>query len=207
MAIKPILFSGPMVRAILDGRKTQTRRVLKPQPETRYNTDGEFGQRTGWLWNSGGPGVEGCWHGMESLPTPYAPGDRLWVRETWGHNYFDDGQHRAWKIPVYRADKNGVPMDNDIEQPWLPSTHMPRCVSRLTLEVTDVGIERVQDINEEDALAEGVGFEGDYPQQDFAELWDSFNAKPGYGWDANPWVVAVTFKAHHCNVDQMEVTP
>jgi uncharacterized protein YhfF len=79
---------------------------------------------------------------------------------------------------------------------------MPRTRSRLTLRITDVRVERVQDISEEDALAEGEGFEDGYPQQDFAEMWDSFNAKSGYSWESNPWVWVIEFEVIKANAKE-----
>lgn len=212
MPDKPILFSGPMVRAILDGRKTQTRRVLKPQPAgTPYHQDdGE------WLdvWGSdllpcGGYRRENC----KAIRIPYAPGDRLWVRETWTarmeHGWtIADARSRMYREEIlFKAD------GHDSIDGWWPSIHMPREFSRLTLIVTDVRVQRLQDISEADALAEGVTPIGsdDAPDPDyrsavwaFEMLWDSLNAARGYGWDRNPWVAAVSFQAHRCNIDKME---
>lgn len=179
MVDRPILFSGPMVRAILEGRKTQTRRVVKGNPYI-------------------------------AKPMPYAPGDRLWVRETC-HTYH-------WDHPrsVYRADfddgKKPCRVRKQIESyevgRWTPAIHMPRWASRLTLVVTDSRVQRLQDVSEEDARAEGVErpimphWPG-YPYRSaFRGLWNDLNAKSGYGWDENPWVVAVTFTPHQVNIDQ-----
>lgn len=169
MAERPILFSGPMVRALLDGTKTQTRRVARPKRSIEPMTD----------------------------ECPYgAPGDRLWVRETFA--IYANGS------VVYRASAEGL--DPRSEQVlcarWLPSIHMPRAASRLTLEITDVRVERLQKISEADAEAEGVAFMRKHPDIDetltasqlYAALWDSINEKRGYGWDANPWVWVVSFK-------------
>lgn len=157
MSEKPILFSGEMVRAILAGRKTQTRRVVKQGPVLdSYNEIGS--------WD--GPGDEGEY--TLSL-CPYGkPGDTLWVRETW---YCDDyrvqrGPYKevdgAKEMTVYRADD---PTPYEAEQPtWRPSIHMPRWASRITLRVTDVRVERVQDISEEDAIAEGIQVFGATPK-------------------------------------------
>lgn len=225
MTDRPIIFSGPMVRALLEGRKFMTRRVLKPQPpdyrgassppptlRPKKHDMAYFDAYSGgpfWCWwdeyDRQGPG----W-----VKISYAPGDRLWVRETWA------------KVPssAYRMSDGVVqtqnPTDADIAAiyaagwdrsipGWRPSIFMPRWASRLTLTVTDVRVQRVQEISEEDARAEGVrgnaggswGCEGLI--EDFADLWDSINAKRGYGWDANPWVVALTFTVHHQNIDRM----
>lgn len=135
---RPILFSGPMVRAILEGRKTQTRRVLK-NPDDGVSTTIEDGSP---LYCDDG----GFWH---PRPCPYGqPGDRLWVREA--HQLSPDG-------PIYRATarEHGT-YEPGGAGPWRPSIHMPRWASRITLEITDVRVERVQEITEDDAIAEGV---------------------------------------------------
>ena len=185
---KPILFSGEMVRAILDGRKTQTRRVVKqkhiPFVENILNgfLDGKWNQR----------------------PLPYGkPGDLLWVRETWAHN-------PEWTKPAYRADwKTPDAAIKTMDTKWRPSIFMPRWASRLTLRVLDVRVERVQEISEADAKAEGVNlatWELHHRRDDsislsiaaieeFKHLWDSINAKRGYSWDSNPWVWVVEFEA------------
>ena len=178
---KPILFSGSMVRAILEGRKTQTRRVIKPQPE--------------WL-------IRGVlsWKGTSAVvqahKAPYKKGDILWVRETFAKNIpgCPDGI-------TYRADhqdQNGDGPANPIK--WKPSIYMPRAASRITLEVIDVRIGRLQETTEMDARAEGVKIVGSSmghiftAREHFEGLWDSINKKRGFGWDVNPWVWAVSFK-------------
>ncbi len=207
---RPILFSGEMVMAILDGRKTMTRRVIKPQPEVKYanvwfNRDTRmFDFRRCSPWSS--------------IRCPYGqPGDRLWVRETWqdfcpmwngswcGHGTLEGikQDHR----PVYKADPDELWLrgNGDEKKPpcrWRPSIHMPRWASRITLEITDVGVERVQEISKGDAIDEGVLSEGhpewdgnpDEPQRHFRLLWDSINAKRGFGWDKNPFVWVISFK-------------
>lgn len=215
---RPILFSGAMVRAILDGRKTQTRRVVKgvnrlhngvhisdwplSDPPVMYEEDGlaVFTEQT-WVDDNTEFDVY-CPYGK--------PSDRLWVRETWAALYSD---HSAMYGPLlgrkpshiaYRgdhADPNGDGPDNPM--PWRPSIHMPRWASRITLEVTGVRVERVQDISEADAEAEGTTLEEDHGdciaqynthRLAFSFLWDRINAKRGYGWDANPWVWVVEFR-------------
>lgn len=190
MTDKPILFSAPMVRAILDGRKTQTRRVLKPQPVNSF---------------------------LECR-LRYAPGDRLWVREAvcWV-------SARGWKYRADQEDLSDYEADGERGR-WRPSIHMPRSASRLTLTVTDVRVQRVQEISEADAVAEGIerlkSGRGYYdPTQShgavslghfcskakaaFSLLWDSINASRGYSWDANPWVVALTFDVEKRNIDEV----
>lgn len=225
MADKPILFSAPMVRALLDGRKTQTRRLLKRPswaqtklwPEgimTEQDIDGRlfwFDKNTGCL----------------SLLPVHQPRNRLWVRETWTtHSTFAHLPPR--QIPVskvfYAADNAYAPSNT----PWRPSIFMPRWASRMTLVVTAVRVQRLQDIGEKDAVAEGIqrihgGYHDDddvyenYVDQDgpafggrdaakrsYASLWDSLNYDR-LRWANNPWVVAYTFTVHRHNIDAMEV--
>jgi len=202
----PIIFSGPMVRAILDGRKTQTRRVVKPQPpnKTRHMqlTEGE--------WCAFGEGTQvagGAWCGETGDPPfnrwkcPYGQrGDMLWVREIWKPTcsgltvdtyvrYCADDSRREI---VHNLECRG----HDTER-WRPSIHMPRWASRITLEVIAVRVERVQEISEADARKEGIPSkhvpECGLEINDFHALWDSINAKRGYPWDSNPWVWVVEF--------------
>lgn len=196
MAERPILFSGAMVRAILAGTKTQTRRVVKPQPYVDAQGNA--------CWNGSNFGQDGRGPLLRSLASPVpssrtkrvhcpygAPGDRLWGRETWcpltlGFAYAAD--------PIW----NGAPAGR-----WRPSIHMPRAASRITLEITGVRVERLQDISEADAMAEGCSLECMTPTGDdsgsaihgpggYIALWESING-PG-SWDANPWVWVVEFK-------------
>ncbi len=163
MTARPILFSGPMVRALLAGAKTQTRRVV-----TAKNVS--FGH----------------------IPCPYgAPGDRLWVRET----FRIEGGARPEHGP------NGVHFRADEDEPgigWRPSIFMPRWASRLTLEVTEVRVERLGALTYDDAQAEGVDFfplaPGCSLVQRFALGWDAINGKRGFPWASNPWVWVVAFR-------------
>jgi len=209
MKTKPMLFSGPMVRAILDGRKTQTRRVLNPQPSVARNAGAFYRPHP-----TTAPREWYCLlgehiHNIQKIP--YAPGDRLWVREAWAQYPIEINPEPcdAW----YKASDRHPPTT---ERPnhWRPSIHMPRWASRLTLEVTDVRVQRVQEISDVDVVAEGVEVPGNkiIDRFDvtrtaggdlFRPLWDSLNAKRGYGWEVNPWVVALTFKVHRCNVDRL----
>ncbi|WP_299010025.1 hypothetical protein [uncultured Caulobacter sp.] len=220
---RPILFSSPMVRAILEGQKTQTRRVVKPQPAPHESWD--------WSWPVLRPGVTPgtriCWRDDVRTPNlyPYCPygkpGDRLWVRES--HQRFDKGscdQH-VW----YTAGLNDnayvarTRPEIDRDAPWprevpgpaggavygVPSIHMPRWASRITLEIVSVRVERLTDITEDDAIAEGLEWVapgkwavdtslaiiGDDPRAVYRELWEHING-PG-SWAANPWVWVVTF--------------
>lgn len=277
---RPILFSGEMVRAVLDGRKTQTRRVCKKtsgghlkeiggnrrwHPEDPNAVDAcPYGQPGDKEWRREPIPASGWYHvrglldesiggdgravwvdvvakdaylwGFSREDDPESmgldgdidertvewkrPGDHLWVRETWAtHECHDVSSaiNRCGKssdLRVYRADgwSNGAA---HMRGRWRPSIHMPRWASRITLKVTDVRVERVQDISEEDAIAEGItippahigvdmsGMPIEHPDGHmgpvdiFAELWDSINAKRNggiYSWESNPWVWVVEFE-------------
>lgn len=200
MKERPILFSGAMVRAILDGRKTQTRRVCKVAYHAGEWAHAAHPARDGmpvfWWDGQKGEAISGRAEFTQKAyetgaACPYGqPGDRLWVRETW--NCIDTGrltQRQDWVR--YRA------TDGE-EMHWRPSIFMPRWASRITLEIVGVRVERVQDISEADALAEGVERVptwAAYSMRDkFWALWDSINGPRGYGWNANPWVWVVEFK-------------
>jgi len=191
---RPILFNGDMVRAYLGGLKGQTRRVIKKRVK-----DG------GQWWTSEPTSFATEAMIREAYRCPYGkPGDRLWVRETF-HCYND------WQY-FYRAD--GDCNKNLQVKAWTPSIFMRRTASRFLLDVTEVGVERVQDISEEDAQAEGVqipvsedghwlqALTGGYIPKEptfrehFIRLWDSINKKRGFGWDVNPWVWVVKFPKH-----------
>lgn len=217
MADRPILFSAPMVRALLDGRKTMTRRILNPgdvydQISSEAAEDFEL---RGWDTFRDADG----WLGAAWLR--YAVGDRLWVRETWcsGYDYDDDDKPIGDEPRIFFAasecprwyDPN---QDRWLDQPkWRPSIFMPRPASRLTLNVTAVKVERLQDITEADARAEGCKSFGPDPAgphdaptggpvDAFALLWDSING-PG-AWAANPWVAAISFDVVKANIDAPE---
>ncbi len=201
MADRPIIFSAPMIRALLDGRKTQDRRVLKPQP---------FPCADGWgcVDRNGAPQK---W--LPCLPKlhPYAPGDRLWVREAWGLGVSDHGD-----CPRYKATldyKCGDKINSPGEWPltWRSPIHMPRRFSRLTLVVTDVRVQRLAEITSADAIAEGcqphansitIDCDTPDPRDDFRGIWNSIHGPDA--WDANPWVAAISFTVHRCNIDTME---
>ncbi|HGE8495745.1 TPA: hypothetical protein ACKPX5_001574 [Serratia marcescens] len=191
MKERPVIFNGEMVRAILDSRKTQTRRVMKPQPEPCY--------RGGHWWPSNTfktmlhieeqmQNGAGGWGGLAGYACPFgAVGDRMWVRETFG-----DCGNRL----VYRADtEDGAA--SQVKR-WVPSIHMPREACRILLEITAVRVERLNDISEEDAKAEGVkagvspGYEHMMHQVAFSELWQSIYGAEN--WSANPWVWVIEFK-------------
>lgn len=253
---RPILFSGPMVCAILEGRKTQTRRVVKgmaldwlapdlftpefvADPDNSlcpYGKPGDKDWKTGLIPQDGWYNVDdltdqpeipvylrrfqdgGEWHitwGWDESDDPEAiemdggpttetirwkrPGDRLWVRETWANLNADFPTVDPYF--VYRADSS-----DHGPVTWKPSIHMPRAASRILLEITDVRVERLQDISEDDARAEGIEMWPDgnfkaytkqpgkftYARDSFRTLWESINGPES--WEANPWVWVVNFK-------------
>lgn len=205
-----ILFSAPMVRAILDGRKTQTRRAVKPSHDWCMD---ELDDGTPWPYYRDYV----CEHEPVEVQAPHGPvGRRLWVRETWHHcPHCSDGD------AAYRAD---VEIDYPLlpkhaAHGWRPAIHMPRWASRITLEVTGVRVERVQSITEEDARAEGVDWsapylgkvdrrrrqdddredprevgygEGSFARQNYMTLWDEINGAGS--WASNPWVWVYEFR-------------
>ncbi len=198
MKERPILFSAPMVRAILNGSKTQTRRVVKPQP-------------TGFV---GGPGVTFCdgspaplvpmndFAGScgQEIVCPYGdPGDRLFVRETYWRDEEDGAILYAANPDDFEVVHHNKVVTGSERYKWKPSIFMPRWASRITLEVTGVRVERLQDISEADAQAEGctakLAEESpalDDSRHEYRDLWESING-PG-SWDLNPWVWVVEFK-------------
>lgn len=192
MKKRPILFSAEMVRAILDGRKTQTRRIIKPQPKL-ITSSGR------WYWEKaldvkGDPLVDASRYWWEYYGTsPYGKfGDQLWVRETWN----TIGGNQA----IYKSDFT----ISDDRGPWKPPIFMPRWASRIQLEITDVRVERIQDISEDDVQAEGictsVTRQNSYPigtehrpnAQEYAIGWDKINGKGS--WESNPWVWVIEFR-------------
>ena len=194
MSEKPIIFNGEMVRAILDGRKTQTRRLVKPQPtppawcnhiKPHFLDDGGFG----------------FFDEDIDYKAPYSPGDHLWVRETWcpvddtefGHGEWIDYRATPTYESSHPAGWDAAPNDPQALK-WRPSIHMPRWASRITLEVTGVRVERVQDITEEDAQAEGILFSvprGGGRRRTFEALWEDIY--PG-SWERNDWVWVIEFR-------------
>lgn len=185
----PILFSGPMVRAILESRKTQTRRPIKGAP---LGADcGLFAKDSAVFFRGTTPESPSV---GAPIRCPYGvPGDRLWVRETWQDwcpTWSGGRTHR----PAYRAtpDERGEPLR------WRPSIHMPRWASRITLELTGVRVERLQAIDEAGAICEGFMYAGrgdDWQRPDsFRVLWDRLNSPRGYGWDMNPWIWVLEFR-------------
>lgn len=207
MADHPILFSAPMVRALLDGRKTQTRRILKPQPT--INSAGLL------VWKRGADFIQGTAEDV-AVAQRIKTGDRLWVRER---------VHIDGRQANYAADAH--PERDLAGCGYRPSIHMPRWASRLTLTTTDTRVEQLKDISEDDAVAEGV-VKADHSarlscgtlewsifstpgssvdgspvsaRDHFADLWDHING-PG-AWQQNPWVTAYTFTVERQNIDEV----
>ena len=189
MAIKPILFNTEMVRAILDGYKTCTRRIVKDSiPDdamwgyTAFTPKGYISCR----------GVYADGYGEGFFKLPYQSDDILYVRETWGHPISLNSN----KQYVFRADKiaeSGFKNDSHI---WHPSIHMPKEAARIWLKVTDVRVERLQDMTDDDAEAEGC-FDYTSTALGFPDVWDSTIKKSdldSYGWNANPWVFVIEFE-------------
>ncbi|MBU3625691.1 hypothetical protein ICN48_05510 [Polynucleobacter sp. JS-Safj-400b-B2] len=211
MTERPILFNGEMVRAILDGTKTQTRRCVKPilNKDGNYmhggNVDLAHKEILEWRLQ------DGRWFGLYGYTTaayadcPYGQvGDRLWVRETFIQGWEDvngdgepdqydqDGNENPIKT-FYRADGH-IDWEVDGEwcnTPWKPSIHMPRNASRITLEITNVRVQRLQEISANDCIAEGIKHSPDVdPSHEFQELWDSIYKN----WSSNSWVWVIEFK-------------
>ncbi|HWJ71888.1 MAG TPA: hypothetical protein VNX29_01865 [Kaistia sp.] len=228
MADHPMLFSAPMVRALRAGTKTQTRRTIKSArvfatPERpawtlrgedldramqgadrfrRMDGDGWFWEADAFEWQA--PSTRTGW----LAHIGHAPGVRLWVREAWKpHSSFSDMRPRDMPKSriFYRADDTYAPSNT----PWIPSIHMPRWASRLTLIVTDVRVQRLQEISEADAIAEGSREPSLAPiigacwseRDAYAKLWTAING-PG-SWEANPWVTATSFDVIHQNIDEV----
>ncbi|RQZ18107.1 hypothetical protein DIE15_08210 [Burkholderia sp. Bp9031] len=216
----PILFNGEMVRAVLDGRKTQTRRVFKvPAGLGWYVSGSARGEATGDLHDLAGSG----WCSVDELACPHGmPGDRLWVRETffaygrWETRYSEKKGRDKWHFVDLTAEMDRryqyedptptVARHRRSSTPawWRrPSIFMPRAATRTLLDVTCARVERVQSITENDAEAEGTvagayeydnGEGTESARESFQCLWDSINAANGHGWDANPWVWVLEFK-------------
>lgn len=198
MKSHPILFNAPMVRALLDGRKTQTRRVWKmPKGCSWYESGRCAGEMSGDFCDDNGKG----WWSVDELACPYGKvGDQLWVRETWGVLYeqFIKDSHEP---TFWRADYS----DSDLAEQkagtlwlprWRPSIHMFRNRSRITLEITNVRVEHLHDITRGDCMAEGCPFPNITKETDpkgwYSDLWKTINGADS--WDANPWVWVIEFK-------------
>jgi hypothetical protein len=208
----PIIFSGEMVRAILEGRKTQTRRVMKPQPGPttsgymellpgRFKPIRSLPEFDGKIGSKSHKKAAKIFYDDEDNETRQCPcgqpEDHLWVRETWTQIDYD-------QTIIYRADcdqeAEGVIREDGYK--WKSSIFMPHWASRITLEITDVRVERLQDINSEshdDVLKEGWPFEEEGKTDEnpvflFRRYWDSLNAKRGFGWETNLFVWVISFK-------------
>ena len=188
--MKPIIFNTPMVQAILDGRKTQTRRVIKAPVLRNVREPDEVlfdGKICKFNWH--GDDVIG---GFEIKPK-YQPGDILWVRETWAEVSSGIIEYKATYKEPYTGSAEIDHIGNKIK--WRPSIHMPREAARIFLKVTNVRVERLQEITAHDAIREGMESEIPFDTVDeFKELWNNLNAKRGYGWESNPWVWVVAFE-------------
>lgn len=221
--IKPMLFNTDMVRAILEGRKTVTRRAVKLQPKGGHSVldyDDEAHTADILCGNGGEGGVFADW--AETVKAPCWPGDILWVRETWrpysawiGSSCGCEIEYKAGGMERFEGLPIAVPK---YKGSWRPSIHMPRETARIFLRITDVRVERLQEITAEGALDEGTDVKFPEPKpsyislaytemrlkpaarQSFSELWDS-TIKPkdrtAYGWAANPWVWVIEFE--RCN--------
>lgn len=238
----PILFSAPMVQALLAGRKTQTRRLLNPQPIEPI-TPPLISFNHGRAEYSLGPKDRKASGDLLFRRLPIF-GDRLWVKETWNTFWLSQDLEESWPTAhIPKTDPReqnegrnhvvldyataGLPGTDAGKGPWRPSIFMPRWASRLTLFVTDMRIQRLHDISEADALAEGIfrrdGFilkdgreiadwswqdedcsfevNGSDPVEGYRLLWDSINTDPGKQWRDNPWIYAVTFRVEQRNID------
>lgn len=203
MIERPILFSAEMVRAVLRGDKTQTRRVVKPSKKSEWLFSADWADS--FVIAPGNNALEYCPYGQV--------GDQLWVRETFCQ--VDDTDHGGELWVDYRATPKyseehpagweNAPCDHEALK-WKPSIFMPRALSRIQLDVLSVRVERLRDISVQDIVDEGINAEVRVLDHDvaegtvaqvlkhrFMELWDGINAKRGYGWDTNPWVWAVEF--------------
>ena len=212
--LKPILFNTEMVRAILDGRKTVTRRLVKPQPEFREGETGtpERCDDGHWCFK-----IDQYRNTYEfDLKPPYDPGDVLYVRETFTKLYYvDPNGYTHWDQFMYYYAADGTPditlvdgdgfEEDDQRIRWCPSIHMPKEIARIFLRVTKVWMERLQDITADECPMEGVwplhagtvGTRESFYKKSFAELWDSTIKKsdlPSCGWDANPYVWRIKFE-------------
>lgn len=208
-----IMFSGPMVRGILDDRKTQTRRVLRPQPPSDARKIKHLAFNVwGYAEMVGYPSQEI----HQEIKCPYGVvGDRLWVRETW--QVYHKASENEWSVltPTGKTDRDGkVFYRATMKEPdpdkhgrlvWRSAMLMPRWAARIVLEITEIRVQRLKKIDGFDARDEGFPEETpDYLVQHygygrrtrkwFRELWDSINADRGFGWKTNPWVWAITFK-------------
>lgn len=230
MNSKPILFSAPMIQALLDGRKSVTRRIVKPQPSDHHwrslkNYELSARVMTGVecsfvRFRHNLSGMPHLTEDIETVRCSYGkPGDLLWCRETWAVGTIYDGVSPSEINPGGKPNWCGIRYAATDERLGLrdrPSIHMPRWASRVTLEIISVKVERLQDITEEDARAEGIADGGclncgnpepcrcakpsPSPREGFIRLWEEINGPNS--WHLDPWVWALSFRVHKCNVDQ-----
>lgn len=189
--VLPILFNMEMVRAILDGRKSCTRRIIKPQPQGYF----EVSEEPLYIYDTDGK--------QGKITPPYQPGDILYVREAW-HKYTKRiGKGESCRLAEFYGYKASVANSEDAEEPWHPSIHMPKEAARIWLKVTNVRVERLQDIDGKGCVKEGIEEEplkyvGDeFVKGMFHDLWDSTIKKSDldrYSWDANPYVWIIEFE-------------
>ena len=208
MAMKPIVFSTPMVKAILEGRKTQTRRIPRNYDEifTWHEDAASVGLPTG----PNGSEIQSMQEIFQNHP-PYDKGDILWVREAWINAHIVDEN-----VPYGEFSRDGFEYKATYHSPsrfrWKSPIYMPRAAARIFLEVVSVRVERVQDISVDDCIAEGMDCDNDINNPDpathesiknwnlanaqslYKELWNKINAKHGYSWNSNPWVWVYEFK-------------
>lgn len=221
MKARPLLFSAPMVRALLAGKKTQTRRIVKPQPPIGTGALRDIPHENRW-W--------AAYAEKDSVGTTYRPlgsdqqhdwrcpygmaGDLLWVRETFQPLFADGFDHNSCPVPDwgtgygyaprYMATEDAIEWidgDDNITDRCKPAIHMPRWASRITLRITDVRVERLQEISEADAIAEGRSLTPGDARGYFPETWEAINGADS--WAANPWVWVICFDTMLANVDQV----
>lgn len=214
--VLPILFNTEMVQAILDGRKTTTRRLIRPrykEDESGFEIITNMG--TGERWVEKVDEEEMSFDPPRYINPPYQPGDILYVRETWQYLYELDGNEQIIEGTgkYYYAATDSLPSGGYVDSkgstceiiPWRPSIHMPKAAARIWLKVTDVRVERLQDIDGQGVLKEGLNSpvhpKADYfnmnQREMFEDLWNSTIKKSDierYGWEANPWVWVIEFE-------------
>lgn len=209
MSIKPILFNTEMVWAILDGRKTCTRRLVKPQPDEKHTFPLGFitGSTEKKEVGCFGFGINEYGGSIQYAKPPYQSGDILYVRETW-HKYIKRvGEGKSCHLAEFYGYKASIANSEDADEPWKPSIHMPKEAARIWLKVTDVRVERLHEITEVGIQKEGVEVDPkecagkfDFISELFLlfqRLWDSTIKKSDrdrYGWNASPWVWVIEFE-------------
>ena len=202
---KPILFNTEMVQAILDGRKTATRRAIKDIPKEAHMWIDVDTEKREAIFLCGNCGKGMAYDYEENIKMPYMEGDYLYVRETWKQATTDyaGGGYDLKDLYLYKADKDIDTVGMIAEDKWHPSIHMLKTAARIFLRVTDVRVERLQDITDNQAIDEGckgIFANVDWvstPREEYVDVWNSTVKKSDlakYGWDANPWVWVVSFE-------------